>query len=341
MQSGFSVQTDTLTGGTKIACEWQAAPPLRNVEYMLLLLVLLPLDLLWVFAIYDSVDYVRRIDIITPPPPPPSAQYLQVGGMRVPVPWTALHPPRMPLALTPSSTPTSAMSHRHEGFAGALTLATQLAWTLIVLSILFGLGANNFFWHETWSAYDAAAVYSVMGVSGAMAAALWLLPVFPVVMAGWGDSVVLMLLWLVSTGRPFVPTYSFIMLIASATVAASAVKHALLMVTGRLWPYRTYRRNWFVWTVVLCVLAAWSLWIYAFYTVRLITLSWRAETDGVWAVCGLALVVLAFVVQMVMRKQHMMMLSLQNASREHIEAKNTDLIGKLRDRRSDLWKASI
>ena len=154
-------------------------------------------------------------------------------------------------------------------------------------------------------------------------------------------SVVLMLLCLVSTGRPFVPTYSFIMLIASATVAASAVKHALLMVTGRLWPYRTYRRNWFVWTVVLCVLAAWSLWIYAFYTVRLITLSWRAETDGVWAVCGLALVVLAFVVQMVMRKQHMMMLSLQNASREHIEAKNTDFIGKLRDRRSDLWKASI
>lgn len=337
LQAGFTVQTDTLTGRVWLACDWQVAPLVRNIEFILLLLVLIPLDILWVYTIYDSVDYVRRIDILTIPPPPAGNLRLRGASYDVPVPWGVLRPPDMPMALMPTQTPVTMLSHRHTGYAAAITIATQFAWVLVVLTILLGLGEHNYFWHDTWSGYDAAAVYSTMGVSGAAAAALWLLPAYPVVVAGWGDSVVLMLLWLVAAGRPFVPANSFVMLITSATVAASALKHALLVCTGRLWPIASYRRHWWLWVPVLCVGAAWSLWIYAFYTVRLITLSWRAETDGVYAVCSLALVLLVFLVHMVMQNQHMMLISLQDAARNHVERAMRAELAKLQKSRVAMW----
>lgn len=319
LQAGFTVQTDTLTGRVWLACDWQAAPHMRNIEFVLILLALIPLDILWVYTVYDSVDYVRRIDILTPPPPPAGNLRLRGASYDLPVPWGVVRPPDMPVQIMPTQSPVTALSYRHEGYAAAITLATQLAWTAVVLTILFGLGEHNYFWHETWGAYDAAAIYSTIGMSGAMAAALWLLPAYPVVMAGWGDSVVLMLLWLVAAGRPFVPANSLVMLLTSGAVAGSALKHALLMVSGRLWPIASYRRYGWLWLPVLCVVAAWSLWIFAFYTVRLITLSWRAETDGVYAVCSLALVLLVASVQLVMRRQHNMLIALRDASRTHIE----------------------
>ena len=337
LQAGFVVQTDTLSGRMWLACDWQAAPMLRSLDLLLLMFALLPLDILWVYAIYDSVDYVRRLAVLAAPPPPPGDMRLRNASFDLPVPWGALHPPALPLALTLGSEPVSALSHRHAGFATTLTLVTQLAWLLIVLTVLLGFGSDNFYWHDTWDAYDAAAVYSTIGVSGLLAGALWLLPAHPAVVAGWGDSVVLLLLWLLAAGRPFVPANSFIMLICSATVAASALKHALLLLLGRLWPATAYTPRW-LWGGVLLASAAWAVWLFAFYTVRLVTLSWYIQSDAVWAMCVLALVILLFMVQLVLKRQALMMASLRDVARAHVDQASRDLAARLDKARETSWR---
>jgi len=329
MQAGFMVQTDTLSGRMWVACDWQAAPMVRTIDLMVLLLLLLPLDILWVYAIYDSVDYVRRIAVLAPPPLPPGTTWLHTASAHLPIPWGVLQPPALPAALIYTVGPVSVLSYRHRGFAAALTLATQLAWALVALTILLGFGNVNYFWHDTWDAYDAAAVYSAIGVSGVMAGLLWLLPHYPAMVAGWGDSVVLLLIWLLAAGRPFVPAHSFIMLLASAAVAASALKHAVLLTLGRLWPTHAYATGWWLWLGALWLGAAWSLWLFAFYTVRLITLSWYLHSDAVWAMCAMALVLLLFMVHLVMRWQALMMVSLREAGRAHIDASARQLAARL------------
>jgi hypothetical protein len=337
LQAGFVVQTDTLSGRMWLACDWQAAPMLRSLDLLLLMFVLLPLDILWVYAIFDSVDYVRRLAVLAAPPPPPGDLRLRNGSFDMPVPWGALHPPALPLALTLGTAPVSALSHRHAGFAAALTLTTQLAWVLIVLAVLLGFGGDNFYWHDTWDAYDAAAVYSTIGVSGLLAGALWLLPAHPAVVAGWGDSVVLLLLWLLAAGRPFVPANSFIMLICSATVAATALKHALLLLLGRLWPATAYTPRW-LWGGVLLACAGWASWLFAFYTVRLVTLSWYIQSDAVWAMCVLAFVLLLFMVQLVMKRQSLMMASLRDYARAHVDEASRKLATRLDAVRVSSWR---
>lgn len=336
LQAGFTVQTDTLTGRVWLACDWQAAPHVRTLEFWMMLLTLLPLNILWVYTIGDSVDFVRRIDRLTPPPPPNCDLYMRTDAGIYRIPWGALQPPDMPAAITPVSGPVTALSYRHPGYAAGITVATQFAWILVVLTILMGFGEHNYYWHDTWDGYDAAAVYSTISVSGVAAFALWLMPAFPVVAAGWGNAVVLLLLWLVAAGRPFLPANSVIMLLTSATVAATALKHALLMLNGRLWPFETYRRHRWLWIAVLCVSAAWALWLFAFYTVRLVTLSWRAESDtkSVFVMCTFALAILVFLVQSVMRNQQMMMVALCDAARAHISKKTTDTIAEIEKSRA-------
>jgi hypothetical protein len=329
LQAGYVVQTDTLSGRMWLGCDWQAAPMMRTIDLMVLLLLLLPLDILWVYAIYDSVDFVRRIAMLTPPPPPPGQMWLRTAAADRAVPWGALHPPALPLPLTPTVGPVSVLSYRHGGFAAALTLATQLAWALVVLTIVLGFGNSNYYWHDTWDAYDAVAVYSTMGVSGVAAGALWLLPHYPAMVAGWGDSVVLLLMWLLAAGRPFVPAHSFIMLLTSAAVAASALKHAVLLPLGRLWPAPAYAAGWWLWLGVLVAAAAWSVWLFAFYTVRLVTLSWYIHTDAAWAMCSMALVVLFFMVHLVLRRQALVMVSLREAGRAHVDAASRQLAARL------------
>lgn len=277
LREGFVVQHNEVSGELWLGCKWLYSVALTPLDQLAWLLVLLPLDVLWVYGIYDSVDYVERLE-------------------------SALGPQRV-AAL--GSAPVSPLSYRHRGFSTALTVATQLAVVLLLyaLTLGYGVGAEPF-WHESFGAYDRAAVYSTVGVAGALLPVLWLLPVYPNVVAVCGSSTLIAGVWLLAALDPFRVANSVAMLLASALLAVRFAMQLLEVLLGRLWPWRVYSRRSWVWIGVLALLSAWSMWLFAFYTVWLATLTWRADHPGVWAICALAALLALFTAHRLVNQHH-------------------------------------
>lgn len=331
LQAGFEVQTNTLTGAVWLVCTWLHVPMISRIDYLTFFVLLLPLNLLWVYGVCDSVDYATRVDALTIPDPPyaPDGMRLCVKGWEVPIPPGALYAPPLPPTLSHGERPVSALSFRHAGFSTALIVATQLAYVLIVLTILLGFGFRGFFWHEHWTPYDAVAVYSTIGVVGVWAGALWALFDFPSVIALWGSSVPLMLLWLLAAARPFVPANGAIMILSGGTVAVYGLVNAADIVLARSWPGPMFARRRWLWTPVLLFFAAWSVWIFCFYTVWRLTLSWHSDHPAVWTVCGGSLVVVALIALVVIDRRHLVHMALRTAAYERTQHASSLLVAKL------------
>lgn len=334
MQKGFTVQHNTLTGSTWITCDWKWAPITSYLAYVTFFLILLPLDLLWLYGVYDSVDFASRVSQFAFPIPPPSntGYVLQVDGLAYPIPNGVLVPPRLPPDVDTGVYPVSLLSYRHWRFATALIVLTQTAFVLVVLTMTLGFGFTNKFWHELFDVQDYVAVYSVIGVAAFYACSLWTLRVFPTTTAMWGDHLALLTLWLLAAVEPFEPANSFVMLLTSGAVAVHSVQQLISLVLRRMWPWDTYRQNWFAWFVVLAFLAAWSSWLFSFYTVVLVTLSWRADHPGVWAIAAVSFILVVFLAHRVSNQRQLVRLALRTAAVDMMSEETTKNVETMKKR---------
>ena len=318
VQKGFTVQRNTITGRTWVTCEWAWAPITSYLAYVSFFVILLPLDLLWLYGVFDSVDFASRVGQFAFPAPPfaRNGHILEVGNMQYAIPPGALAPPRLPPDVDTGAYPVSLLSYRHRRFATALIVLTQTAFALVVLTVTLGFGFADKFWHELFDAQDYVAVYSTIGVGTFYACALWALGAFPTTTAMWGDHLVLLTLWLLAAMEPFEPGSSFVMLLTSGAVAVHSVQQVISFGMGRMWPWETYRVNWVVWAVVLTFLAAWSSWLFSFYTVVLVTLSWRADHPGVWAIAAVSFILVFFLAHRISNQRQLVRWALRTAAVE-------------------------
>lgn len=335
VQSGFTVQRNTISGETWITCDWLYSPITSYLVYVSFFLVLLPLDLLWLYGVYDSADFASRVGQFAFPPPPPTARgyVLQVDGYAYSIPPGALSPPRLPPGVDTDAQPVSMLSYRHARFSTALIVLTQTAFAAVVLCMTLGFGFTDKFWHELFGPQDYAAVYSTVGVGVFYACALWSLSSFPTTTAMWGDHLALLTLWLLAAVEPFEPANSFVMLLTSGAVAVHSVQQFISFMLGRLWPWRTYRTNWWTWALALGFLAVWSSWLFSFYTVILVTLSWRADHPGVWAIGAVSFILVAFLAHRISNQRQLVRLALRTAAVEILIRDTKDMLDAIEAKR--------
>ena len=273
LRDGFVVQQNVASGQMQLACKWLYSAALTPLDQLVWLLVFLPLDILWVYGIYDSVDFVERLEL--------------GSGNKA------------------ASVPLSVLSYRHRGFSAVLTLATQLVVLMFLFALTLGYGVGSEpFWHEQFGAYDRAAIYSTVAVAAVVLPALWLLPLYPSTTAIWGSTTLVCCIWLVAALDPFRLANSVVMALAGALLSARLCMQFIDLVLAQLWPWRVYSRRKWLWATLLGVLAAWSVWLFAFYTVRLVTLSWRADHPGVWAICTVAALLIVFIAHRLVNQHH-------------------------------------
>jgi hypothetical protein len=321
----------------QLVCTWLHVPMLSSVDFLTLIVVLVPLDMLWVYAMIDSVDYATRVAALSVQEPAGGAHTLIANGWRALVPAGVLQAPRLPLMLLHGDRPASALSFRHTGFATALIVATQLAYIVVVLSLTLGFGFSGVFWHGRWTAYDAVAIYSTMAVAGVAAGSLWALHDFPSVVVMWGSAVPLLLLWLLATADPFGTYNGIIMVLCAATVCVYALHLLGDALTERLWPAAAFAPARWLWIGVLAAVAAWAVWLFAFYTVWLQVMSWHGDHPAVWTVCGIALLVVAIIALMAINRRQLLLIALRITAYERLCGQTRANIDRLKASRSAIW----
>lgn len=340
VQSGFVVQQSGMgVGGAWVACDWTTVPLVTQIDYLTWFLVLLPLTMLWLCAIADSVDYAARVDALQAPLPPAANRLRLQNG----VDFVIAQPARfeLPAPLNHGVEPVALLSFRHTGFATALTLVTQFTFTAAMLTVVLGFGWTSQFWASTFSTQDSVAVYSSAGVAAALCPTLWMLDAWPMTTAAFGDAVVLLAIWMMASVFPFGSANSMVMLLTSAGVAIYAVQLFVQLVLKRLWPWNAYRsRAWALWALPLLAFAIWAVWLFAFYSVVLVTLAWRQEHPGVWALASFAAVLVVFVVHRNLAVQARVRLVMRTAGRELMDLASAGLSKDIASMRNHSWSTN-
>ena len=331
LQKGFTVQRNTISGATWVTCDWKWAPITSYLAYVTFFLILLPLDLLWLYGIYDSADFASRVGQFAMPMAPnaPYGYVLEVDGFVYPLPPGSLPPPEVPASIDMGLLPVSMLSYRHRRFSTALIVLTQTTFSFVVFTMLLGFGFTDKFWHELFSVQDYVAVYSVVAVGVLFSCSLWALRYFPMVVSLWGDHLVLLTIWLLAAVEPFQAANSFVMLLTSGAVAVHSMHQLFAFLLRRTWPWGTYERMWPLWFVMFVALAAWSSWLFSFYTVVLVTLSWRAENPGVWAIAAASFILVVFLAHRITNERQSVRTALRTAAVDMVEEQTNRKIASM------------
>lgn len=337
LMSGFSLQHNVVTGETLVSCEWAHEPIILEPDYLGWYALVMPLLVLWVYGIVESVDYASRVAQIEFPTPPEGTAVLRLGTTDIPLPPATLVPPPPPRGIAYGPRPLSLISYRHAGFRRALVVVTQLTAVLLVLTAVLGYAWRHSFWFETYDTYDAVATYSTAAMMLLFAGGAASVQLTPSTSAMWGANAMWLALWLLGSINPYASANGMMMLLSGGAVAVMNTMQLGQFVLGRLWPWdEVYARAPLVWLALLGWSTAWSLWQFAFYTVVEQTLVWRADHPGVWALAVLAGGGVVFIAGYLVSRRELIRIGVRSAACDWMHAQTVAMVEKIRASNSPL-----